>query len=595
MDRWLALCARRFSDCFARLRACGLLAKVAPRRDRKKEAGICRHAGDMSTAQCAEGRPINHQVSNSEEDDSARAPLNRRVGAVAGMTLLSRVSGLIRDVMLAYLFGASAAADLFFVAFRIPNFFRRLFAEGAFNQAFVPVLVEYKVKGHTELRLFLAQLSGVFALTLLLVVVAGVALAGPLAAVFAPGFIDQPQRFAQLTELVRITFPYLGLISLTAYAGAILNAHGRFALPAFTPVMLNLCLTIAALLALTDSLAAEPIVILAWGVLVAGIVQWLMQLPSLGRMDLLPRPQLGRKLGAEHAGVRQVGRLLLPAIFSASVGQINALVNTIIASTLATGSIAWLYYADRLLELPVGLIAVALGTVMLPHLSRLVTAADQDGFLRTINWGFGLGLMLGLPAAIALYLLAEPLLAFLYMTFAGSAMTGHDVVMAGQALQMFAIALPGFVLVKVLAPAFFAHQDTQTPFRYAAAAVVVNLIGSLATFQTLGHVGLALATALSAWTHAGLLYFGLHRRGWIKFDTKVIFVLLRTLIACAGLIAGLTLSQAGSGLSTEQWLAMPGDTRALQVLLTCAVGMTGYIAVLLVLGVRPRHFLAASN
>ena len=545
----------------------------------------------MSTAQCAEGKAINHQFSNSEEDDSAPAPLNRRVGAVAGMTLLSRLSGLVRDVMLAYLFGASAAADLFFVAFRIPNFFRRLFAEGAFNQAFVPVLVEYKAKGHTELRLFLAQLSGVFAFTLLLVVVAGVALAGPLAAVFAPGFIDHPQRFAQLTELVRITFPYLGLISLTAYAGAILNAHGRFALPAFTPVMLNLCLTIAALLALTGSLTAEPIVILAWGVLVAGIVQWLMQLPSLSRMDLLPRPQLG----TEHAGVRQVGRLLLPAIFSASVGQINALVNTIIASTLATGSIAWLYYADRLLELPVGLIAVALGTVMLPHLSRLVTAADYNGFLRTMNWGFGLGLMLGLPAAIALYLLAEPLLAFLYMTFAGSAMTGHDVVMAGQALQMFAIALPGFVLVKVLAPAFFAHQDTQTPFRYAAAAVVVNLIGSLATFQTLGHVGLALATALSAWTHAGLLSFGLYRRGWIKFDTEVIFVLLRTLIACAGLIAGLTLSQAGSGLSTEQWLAMPGDTRALQVLMTCAVGVTGYIAVLLLLGVRPRHFLAASN
>jgi putative peptidoglycan lipid II flippase len=503
------------------------------------------------------------------------------------MTLLSRISGLIRDVVLAYLFGASAAADLFFVAFRIPNFFRRLFAEGAFNQAFVPVLVEYKAKGHAALRLFLADLSGVFALALIAVTIAGIALAGPLAALFAPGYLDQPERMQQLTELVRITFPYLALISLTAYAGAIMNAHGRFALPAFTPVMLNLCLTLAALVALNDLVDAKPIVILAWGVLVAGIVQWLMQLPTLWRMRLLPPPRVAK----EHPGVRQVGYLLVPAVFSASVGQINALVNTMIASTLATGSIAWLYYADRLLELPVGLIAVALGTVMLPHLSRLVTANDAQGFLRTMNWGLGLGLMLGLPAAVALYMMAEPLLAFLYMTFAGSAMTDRDIVMAGLALEMFAIALPGFVLVKVLAPAFFAHQDTRTPFRFAAIAVAVNLIGSLSTFAWLGHVGLALATALSAWTHAGLLYLGLYRRGWVSVDAKVAFVLLRTTLACGCL--ALVLSYAG--LPSEQWLAMPGPDRALKVLLTCVMGFVVYGAALLVMGVRRHHLLQAAD
>ena len=508
------------------------------------------------------------------------------------MTLLSRISGLVRDIALAYLFGASAAADLFFVAFRIPNFFRRLFAEGAFNQAFVPVLMEYKAKGQSELRLFLGQLSGVFALTLTLVVIAGLAFAGPLAALFAPGFIDQPTLFSQLIELVRITFPYLGLISLTAYAGALLNAHGRFALPAFTPVMLNVCLTLAALLGLMGHLQSPPIVILAWGVLVAGVLQCLIQLPSLARLHLLPKPVVA----TSHPGMKQVGHLLVPAIFSASVGQINALVNTMIASTLATGSIAWLYYADRLLELPVGLIAVALGTVMLPHLSRLVTEEDERGFLQTVNWGFGLGLMLGLPAAIALYLLAEPLLAFLYMSFAGSAMTAFDVEMAGQALQMFAIALPGFVLVKVLAPAFFAHQDTKTPFRFALAAVVVNLIGSLATFQSLGHVGLALATALSAWTHAGLLYVGLQRRGWIRFDATVVFVLLRTLLACVGLGAGLVLGMVwlnGSELTLQQWLALPGFDRSLRIIVVCMVGLAGYALILLLLGVRPRHFLRA--
>ena len=466
-----------------------------------------------------------------------------------------------------------------------------MFAEGAFNQAFVPVLVQYQAEGSIALRLFLAQLSGVFSLTLTVVVIAGIAMAGPLSALFAPGFLDQPQRFAQLTDLVRITFPYLGLISLTAYAGALLNAHGRFALPAFTPVMLNVVLTLAALLALSGAMNEEPVVILAWGVLVAGIVQWLMQLPALMRLHLLPRP----RVSSRHPGVRQVGTLLLPAVFSASVGQINALVNTMLASTLTTGSIAWLYYADRLLELPVGLIAVALGTVMLPHLSRLVAAEDATGFLRTVNWGFGLGLMLGLPAAIALYLMSEPLLAFLYMTFAGSAMTGHDVVMAGQALEWFAIALPGFVLVKVLAPAFFAHQDTQTPFRYAVIAVVVNLIGSLATFQWLGHVGLALATALSAWTQAGLLFVGLQRRGWIKFDTKLTFVLLRTLIACGVLVFGLTFGMAQTGLNSGQWLEMPGSDRAMQVLVTCFVGGIGYGLTLLLLGVRPRHFLAATD
>ena len=323
---------------------------------------------------------------------------------------------------------------------------------------------------------FIASLSGLFATALALFVCAGVLFAPALTALFAPGFLDQPDVYQQTSELVRITFPYLGLISLTAYAAALLNAHGYFALPAVTPVLLNICLMLAAMVAIFGWVDAQPVVIVAWGVMVAGIVQLLVQLPTLGRLGLLPRPNLNTK----QEGVRQVGQLLLPAVFAASVAQINALVNTILASTLVSGSIAWLYYADRLLELPVGLVAVALGTVILPHLSSMVARNDQQRFNATLDWGLHLGLMLALPAAVALWLLAEPLVAVMFASF-GGAMTAHDVVMAAAALEMFALALPGFVLVKVLQPAFFANQDTRTP-RYAVIAVAVNLVVSLATF-----------------------------------------------------------------------------------------------------------------
>ena len=267
--------------------------------------------------------------------DTKPQNLTRQGGVVAGMTLLSRISGLLRDIVLSYLFGASAVADMFFVAFRIPNFFRRLFAEGAFSQAFVPVLMQYKAKGHNELTYFLAGLSGLFGIVLIGFVALGVVFASGLTALFAPGFIDQPEQFSATTELVRITFPYLGFISLTAFAGSLLNAHNQFALPAFTPVMLNLCLMIAAMLALTGWFNVQPVVVVAWGVMAAGIVQLGIQLPTLSRMGLLVRPQIS----AKHPGVRRVGVLLIPAVLAASVGQINALVNTVLASTLTSGSI----------------------------------------------------------------------------------------------------------------------------------------------------------------------------------------------------------------------------------------------------------------
>ncbi len=506
--------------------------------------------------------------------------MSRQGGVVAAMTLVSRISGLVRDVVLSYLFGASAMADMFFVAFRIPNFFRRLFAEGAFSQAFVPVLMRQAELGRNALLTFIAPLSGLFAASLALVVVLGVVFAPGLTYVFAPGFADEPGKLEETAALVRLTFPYLGFIALTAYAGALLNAHNRFALPAFTPVMLNLCLIAAALLALTGVVTAPAAVTLAWGVLAAGLVQLVMQLPALARLGLLPWPSLNHR----HEGVRQVGKLLVPAVLAASVGQINALVNTILASTLVTGSISWLYYADRLLELPVGLVAVALGTVMLPHLSRMAAGDDREQFQRTLDWGLNLGLMLGLPAAVALYLLADGLLGTLFMSFASGAMTTYDVRMAGIALQMFAVALPGFVLVRILSPAFFAHQDTRSPLRYASGAVVANLVVSLATFSWFGHVGLAWATAISAWTHVLLLYIGLHRRGLYMVTAAVWPLLWKTLVAT--FVMGAVLW----GVDQQfEWLLMSGSARALWVLGISTAGVLLYLLLLVALGVRPRH------
>ncbi len=501
----------------------------------------------------------------------------RQGSVVAGMTLLSRISGLVRDMALAYLFGASQIADMFFVALRIPNFFRRLFAEGAFNQAFVPVMVRYRDQGHAALLAFLAPLSGIFALAVSSFVVVGVVFAEPLAFLFAPGFAGENGRLEQTGDLVRITFPYLAFISLTAYAGAVLNAHDRFAVPAVTPVLLNLCLIGAALVALGGFVELADVEVLAWGVLVAGVVQLLFQGPSMARLKLLPRPAVD----THHPGVRQVGRLLVPAVLAGSVGQINALVNTILASTLMAGSISWLYYADRLLELPVGLVAIALGTVMLPHLSRMAADGSAQQFRATLSWGVSLGLGLGLPAGVALFVLSEGLIATLFESISGGAMTDFDLRMAAYALEMFALALPAFVLVRVLSPAFYAHENTQAPFRYAAVAVAVNLVASLATFSWFGHVGLAWATALSAWANVLLLLRGLRLHGLYAPDRQLGLRLLKLVPGVLVLGAGLTLT-AGRW----DWLAMAPLERAGWMAVVTFLGIAGYAVVLALTGVR---------
>jgi putative peptidoglycan lipid II flippase len=502
---------------------------------------------------------------------------------VAGMTLLSRISGFARDMVMSHFFGAGVQADAFFVAFRIPNFFRRLFAEGAFNQAFVPVLARYKDLERPAFHAFIGAIAGNLAVAVWLVVLLGVVFAPAVVSVFAPGFRQADEQFAMATTMLQITFPYLGFISLTAFAAALLNSHHQYAIPAFTPVLLNLCLIAAMLFA--TGLFEQPILALAWGVFVAGLVQMVFQLPALVRLGLLvmPRPSLA------HAGVRQVGRLLVPAMFAASVSQINTLIDTMLASTLATGSISWLYYADRFLELPVGLVAVALGTVLLPNLSRLASARDEAGFAATLEWGLRLGLLLGLPAAAALYVLALPLVATL---FHHGAMTALDARMAALALQAFAVGLLPLILVKVVAPAYFAREDTATPFRFAVAAVLTNVGLNLALFSWFGHVGLALATSAAACLHAFLLIRGLVGNQALP-DRR--FRPTPALMATLARAGGATLVMAVAlGLSLpdgEAWLDAAILTRAWWMMAAVAGGSGVYLLTVLAAGERPRGLI----
>ena len=490
---------------------------------------------------------------------------------VSSMTLLSRLSGFARDVLLSHFLGASGVADAFLVAFRIPNFFRRLFAEGAFNQAFVPVLARYKARGPEQLKRFVALMSGNLGLVLVLFVAAGVLCSAALVAVFAPGFWDDSTRFDLATDLVRITFPYLGFIALTAFAGGVLNIHDRYAVPAFTPVLLNATLIAAMLLA--AAAGAEMVFALAWGVLAAGALQLCFQVPFMARLHLLTMPTVG----VRHEGVRQVGRLLVPAVLAASVGQVNALIDTVLASTLTTGSIAWLYYADRLLELPIGLVAVALGTVLLPNLSRLASTDDGAAFARTLGWGVRMGVLLGLPASVALFLLAGPLIATI---FHHGAMTATDVAMTSLALKAFAMGVLPLVLVKVLAPAYFAHEDTRTPFRLAAVAVAVNVVLNLSMFRWFGHVGLALATSVAAWVHCWLLLRGVAERGYFVLDGQLTRTATRVLAAVTCM--GLTLAVAAP--NDAFWLLTSTLERVLWLFGVVASGGLVYAAALWVCG-----------
>lgn len=495
------------------------------------------------------------------------------------MTLLSRVLGFVRDIIIARMFGAGMDADAFFVAFRIPNFMRRLFAEGSFSQAFIPVLTEYhEKKDQAEVKDLVDSVTGVLGAILMVITLIGVLTAPWLVYGFAPGFTKDPQRYALTVDLLRITFPYLMFISLTALAGSILNAFGRFAVPAFTPVLLNLSLIGCALF--LAPLLDQPVMALAIGVFVAGVAQLAFQLPFLRRIGLLPKPRLRKR----NPGVKRILTLMIPTLIGSSVAQVNLLFDTLIASFLTAGSVSWLYYSDRLMEFPLAMIGIAIGTVILPRLSRQQARADHQDFSHTLDWGLRLIVIIGLPAAIGLGLLALPVLSTLFQY---GEFSPDDASMAARSLLAYAIGLPAFLLIKILVPGFYSRQDTKTPVRIAIIAMVSNMVLNVILVFPLAHAGLALATSISAFLNAGLLYRRLRkdqvyqpRSGWRGFWLRVIAA---NIVMMAVL---LLMTPAASEWATWGVLA-----RGQQLALIIVAALLSYALALLALGIRPRQFL----
>jgi putative peptidoglycan lipid II flippase len=448
--------------------------------------------------------------------------LFKSTSVVAGMTMVSRVFGFVRDMVTAQIFGAGAAFDAFSVAFRIPNLMRRLFAEGSFSQAFVPVLSEYQQKrSHEEVRQFINAISGTLGFILLCVTLVGVVFAPWIVKIFAPGFSNDGVRFDLAVTMLRVTFPYLMLISLAAFSGAILNTYSRFWVAAFSPVLLNICM-ISTAIWLSPHMHF-PIVALAWGVFIGGVLQWVFQWPFLKRMQLLPRP----KVSFHDAGVMKVLKLMVPALFGVSVSQINLLLDSVFASLLMVGSVSWLYYSDRLMEFPLGVFGVAISTVILPHLSRHHAAQSQEDFSLTIDWALRCVLLVGLPAGVVFAVISGPLMSTL---FQHGHFDGHSVLMARQSLSMFALGIMPFMLVKILAAGFYAKQDMRTPVKIGIIAMISNMVFNVILIWPFKHAGIALATSLSAMLNAGFLFYFLYKRniyvpraGWSFFACRLLF------------------------------------------------------------------------
>lgn len=505
-----------------------------------------------------------------------------KTSVVSSMTLLSRILGLVRDIVFARFFGASLVMDAFLVANRIPNMLRRFFAEGAFSQGFVPVMARYREKhSHGDAREFVDSVAGTFGLILFVVTLVGVIAAPLLVAVVAPGFIGDDGRFELATMMLRFTFPYLFFVALTAFAGGILNTYGRFAIPAFTPVILNVVLIAAAVW--LAPILEEPGMALAYAVFVAGVLQLLFQIPFLLKIRALPRPTWG----IAHAGVRRVTKLMLPAIFGSSVAQVNVLIGGIIASMLGVGKISLLYYSDRLMEFPLGLFGIALATVTLPYLSRLHANEAYEEFSATLDWSMKLVMLIAVPSSVGLIVLAEPLVA---TVFYGGVFTSNDVSMAALALQAFAIGLVGFSFVKILAPAYFAREDTKTPVRIGLVALAVNLVLSVSLawyLMSIGfegtHAGLALAISIAALLNALLLYRGLRRDSVLQHSPGWMQLCVQVLVANALMWAVLARLER----PLEWWLDGTSAERAAYLAVSIAAGAGVYVAVLFAMGLRP--------
>lgn len=506
--------------------------------------------------------------------------LLKSLAAVSSLTMLSRVLGFVRDTIIARMFGAGVASDAFVVAFKLPNLLRRIFAEGAFSQAFVPILAEYKTQqGEEATRTFVAYVSGLLTLVLALVTLIGILAAPWIVWISAPGFADEADRFSLTTDLLRLTFPYILLISLSSLAGAVLNTWNRFSVPAFVPTLLNVSMIAFALF--LSPYFDPPIMALGWAVLVGGLLQLLYQLPHLKKIGMLVLPRLKWR----DAGVWRVLKLMGPAIFGVSVSQISLIINTIFASFLVAGSVSWMYYADRLMELPSGVLGVALGTILLPALAKTYASADRDEYSRLLDWGLRLCFLLVLPCALALAILAEPLTVALFQY---GKFTAQDALMTQQALIAYSVGLLGIILVKILAPGFYAQQNIRTPVRIAIVSLLATqAMNVLFVFVIpLAHAGLALSIGLAACLNAGLLYWQLRKAdmfqpqaGWAVFIGKL-------LLAVVAMVAVLLLAMHYMPAWDEGGMFM----RLLRLGALVVAGVVVYFGVLLLLGFRLRDF-----
>jgi len=506
--------------------------------------------------------------------------LLKALATISSLTLISRILAFVRDVLIARIFGAGMATDAFFVAFRLPNLLRRLFAEGAFSQAFVPIFGEYRNrKGRDEAKLLVDHITTLLAVILFVITLIGIIAAPVLIYISAPGFARDPDKFELTVQLLRITSPYIFFISLVAVAAGILNTYNKFWPPAFAPVLLNVCFIAAALW--LAPYCDPPIMALAWAVFVAGIFQLLFQVPFLKKIGMLPKWRLNLK----DAGVWRIIRQMGPAVFGVSIAQISLIINTIFASLLAAGSVSWLYYADRLMEFPSGMLGVALGTILLPSLSKHYADDSPEEYSKLLDWGLRLTFLLALPAALALGMIAVPLLSTF---FQHGQFDVHDVLMTRQALVGYSIGLIGIILVKILAPGFYARQDIRTPVKIAIATLIATqTMNVIFVFGLqLHHAGLALSIGLAACMNSAILFHFLRKRdiyrpepGWSMFFLKL----------CMALLALGAMLWFGMG-KEQYWLTTHGWGRILRLAGLVAGGVAVYFAVLFGLGFRPKDF-----
>lgn len=504
--------------------------------------------------------------------------LLRSLAAVSSMTMISRVLGFVRDAIIARAFGAGIATDAFFVAFKLPNLLRRIFAEGAFSQAFVPILAEYKTQqGEEATKVFVSYVSGLLTLILALVTLLGIIAAPWIIWITAPGFRDDPDKFVLTTELLRITFPYILLISLASLAGAILNTWNRFSVPAFAPTLLNVSMIGFALFA--APYFNPPIIAMAWAVVAGGILQLFYQLPHLKKIGMLVLPRINLR----DSGVWRVLRQMGPAILGVSVSQISLIINTIFASFLQAGSVSWMYYADRLMELPSGVLGVALGTILLPSLAKSFSSGDIKEYSSLMDWGLRLCFLLALPCSVALGVLSEPLIKSLFQY---GEFTSNDSLMTQRALIAYSVGLMGLILVKVLAPGFYSRQDIKTPVKIALFTLFVTQMMNVAFIGPLQHAGLALSIGIAACLNAGLLYWQLHKRNYFQPNAGWGIFLLKLVIA----LAVMTIALLGMIWVLPDWDSGSMFFRILRLLAVVVVGVVAYFGSLGVLGFRPRDF-----